>query len=164
MATSIQVDDEVQLALARRAAENGLDLFSPSTPNLILRIEFGLDQSLPSDPIRFPTSSVRSASPDTPENVRSSPRTTGRSHQRIGPRLLREHGLDCAKGYFSKTGIPYQKPSSFPAVFFDINGYCIVNDEVAMQNSPHINVGKQVSIPRGIYSIPGYVRCQHTHS
>ena len=163
MATSIQIDDEVQLALARRAAANGLDIFSPSTPNLVLRIEFGLDQSIPSYSIRPLASSIHSTLPDTPENVGASP-TTGRSHQRIGPRLLREHGLDCEKGYFSKTGIPYQKPNNFPAVFFDINGYFIVDDEAAMQNNPQINVGKQVSIPRGISSVLGYVRCQHTHS
>ena len=33
-----------------------------------------------------------------------------------------------------------------------------------MQNNPYINVGKQISIPKGIYSIPGYTKCQHEHS
>ena len=32
-----------------------------------------------------------------------------------------------------------------------------------MLSNPYINVGKQVSIPRGIDSIPGYTKCPHDH-
>ena len=161
---SIQIDHEVQLALAKRAAEKGLDLFSPSTPNRVLRIEFGLDHISPSDPARPPTNSVHRISSGTPENIGPGQQATSRSHQRIGPRLLREHGLNCEKGYFSKTGIPYQKPDIFPAVFFDPSGYLIVSDEASMRSSPYINVGKQVSIPSGISSLRDYVECKHQHS
>ena len=92
------------------------------------------------------------------------PRSLGRTHQRIGSRLLREHGLNCAKGYFSKTGVPYHKPDNFPAALFDTNGFFIINDEDSMLSNPYINVGKQVSIPRGIDSIPGYTKCPHEHA
>ena len=95
---------------------------------------------------------------------RTRPQVQPRAHQRIGPRLLREHGLDCERGYFHKDGIAYQNPYGFPAVFFDPNGYLIVRDEASMRNNPYINVGKQVSIPRGVHSVPRYVECQHTHS
>ena len=89
--------------------------------------------------------------------------TSVRTHQRIGQKLLREHGLPAQKGYFSKTGIPYQRPSEFPIVLFDPDGYLMVNDLSSLANNPYINVGKQVSIPNGIGSIPGYVTCGHVH-
>ena len=56
-----------------------------------------------------------------------------------------------------------RNPYSFPAVFFDPDGYFVVDNETSMHSNPYINVGKQISIPRGIYSIPGYVRCPHKH-
>ena len=99
-----------------------------------------------------------------PQASIQSPHMPSRTHQRIGPRLLREHGLQCAKGYFSKTGIPFQKPDRFPAAFFDNQGYIIVDDEASMRSNPYINVGKQVSIPKGVHSIPSYVKCEHNHS
>ena len=162
VAISIQVDDEVEQTLAKRAAEEGLALFSPGTPNLVLRIALGLDQSRYSG-----TTSPELDRPTlrtTAKNAVHGPRAQGRTHQRIGPRLLREHGLNCAKGYFSKTGIPYQKPDSFPAALFDTNGFFIVDDEEAMRDNPYINVGKQISIPAGVYSVPGYIKCPHEHS
>ena len=88
---------------------------------------------------------------------------SGRSHQRIGPRLLREHELPARKGYFSKTGVPYSRPDEFPAVLFDPDGYLTVNDESSMRNNPYINVGIRISIPSGISAVPGYVACGHTH-
>ena len=32
-----------------------------------------------------------------------------------------------------------------------------------MHRNPYINAGKQLSIPRGICKIPGYVSCSHEH-
>ena len=101
--------------------------------------------------------------PSTPVSVNRTPMKTVRTHFRIGARLLREHDLSARKGYFSKDGVPYQKPEQFPAVLFDPKGYLIVNDDDSMRRNPYINVGKQVSVPRGIYSVPGYVACGHEH-
>ena len=164
MTASIRVDDEVERALAQRASEEGLALFSPDTPNLVLRILLGLDHSRSPSVVR----SLRSPDNSALSNKLGAPiqdsRTIGRTHQRIGSRLLREHDLNCAKGYFSKTGIPYQKPDNFPVVLFDTNGYVIISDDESMRSNPYINVGKQVSIPNGIDSIPGYTKCQHEHA
>ncbi len=164
MTITIEIDNEVQQALATRASKEGFNLFSPNTPNQVLRILLGVD----TPPILQAVSQLNPERPPTPSssiagtNV-SSP-ASGHSHKRIGPRLLREHRLNCEKGYYSDTGIPYQKPAQFPAVFFDPNGYLIVRDESSMHSNPHINVGKQVSIPGGISRIPGYVKCGHIHS
>ena len=158
---TIQIDEEVQLALANLAVREGLDIFSSDTPNLVLRIELGVGRTAHS-----PTAPTPQEPEDTPMPAtasRTRPQTQLRVHQRIGPRLLREHGLDCERGYFHKDGIAYQNPYGFPAVFFDPGGYLIVKDEASMRNNPYINVGRQISIPRGVYSIPGYVRCSHEH-
>ncbi len=86
-----------------------------------------------------------------------------RTRQRIGSTLLREHGLACRKGYYSKDGVPYQRPVEFPVALFDPGGYLIFPNETAMRSNPDINVGKQVSVPRGISKVPGYHACGHTH-
>ena len=158
MAIGIQIDDEVKHALEQRAIEERLVF---GTPNQVLRIVLGLDQP------RNPDTAQGSASPNPPmpDTVASvSAEGTGRAHLRIGPRLLREHDeLKGRKGYYSKTGVPYQKPDQFPAVFFDPDGYLVVKDETFMRNNPAINVGKQVSVPGGIRSVPSYVSCGHSH-
>ena len=158
MATEIQIDDEVKHTLEQRAIEEKLVF---GTPNQVLRIVLGLDQTQKPDGVQ---ASTMPSSP-MPDSVASfSPEDTGRTHLRIGPRLLREHDeLKGRKGYYSKTGVPYQKPSQFPAVFFDPDGHLVLKDETFMRNNPYINVGKQVSVPGGIRSVPGYVNCGHSH-
>ena len=162
--TTIQIDDDVQRVLADKAIDGGLDLFSPATPNLVLRTVLGLDQSPNRDWTPGPPKNEGAISHDSTTSVDTGSHAPSRTHQRIGPRLLREHGLPCAKGYFSKTGIPFQRPDRFPAAFFDNQGYVIVDDEASMRNNPYINVGKQVSIPKGVHSVPGYIKCGHNHS
>ena len=158
----IPIDPEVQEAIARKASQYGFPVYAPDTPNKVLRVEFGIDQP--------PTQSTPQPKPDNSPAHLSSPPTIGtsaptnrRSHKRIGPRLLREHRLDCEKGYYSDNGIPYQKPAAFPVVFFDPNGYLVVRDRHSLDTNPHINVGAQVSIPGGISKVPGYVKCEHVH-
>ena len=162
MAIAIEIDTEVQQELAMRASKEGINLFSPDTPNRVLRILLEIDQP----PNQSAGKSVLEK-PQVPTNISSSastnPPTRGRAHKRIGPRLLREHRLSCEKGYYSDTGKPYQKPAGFPVVFFDPNGYLVVRDEHSLYTNTYINVGAQVSIPGGISKVPGYVRCEHIH-
>ena len=162
MSITIQVEDEVQRALAGLALKEGMELS--------LRIVLGADeQPTPTPkPERPPAIREPKEHPQVESALdwleRTRPQIHSRTHQRIGPRLLREHSLNCEKGYYSKTGVPYQKPDSFPAVFFDPDGYFIVMDEPSMRSNPYINVGKQISIPKGLNSIPGYIKCAHVHS
>jgi hypothetical protein len=162
MSRQINIDPEVEQALANRAIEEGLGVFSADTPNKILRVILGLDDVPTPVALPRPADQDGTMSPDVRDNVES-PTPTNNAHQRIGSRLLREHGLGYKKGYFSKNGVPYQKPDTFPAVLFDPCGYLIIEDEDSILRNSNINVGKQLSIPRGIRSIPGYVQCPHTH-
>ena len=167
---SIKIDDDVQRALAEKALERRLDLFSIDTPNLVLRSLLSLNEQREWAPAPNPLASVPGPLPASSVSKAGAAggagavlTGTGLSRLKIGSRLLRDHGLPCAKGYFSKTGVPYQKPNGFPAVFFDKDGYCILDNEEFMLSSPGINVGKRVSIPKGLNSLPGYVSCEHTH-
>ena len=166
MPITIQIDAEVQQELAIRASKDGINLFSPDTPNRVLRIIFEIDQP-PTQPALQPEPGSWPEQLPVPSNSSSStstnPPRSEQSRKRFGSRLLREHGLSCKISYFSKTGKPYEKPDVFPAVFFDPNGYFIVRDEHSMHTNPYINVGAKVSIPGGISKIPGYVKCEHIH-
>ena len=157
----IRIDDDVMKRLEDAALRKRRPF---ATHNEILRILLGFDQS----PVQvvLPGSPTSDDSPSDKETVSAITYShdTIRTHQRIGPRLLREHGLPAKKGYFSKTGRPYSNPDAFPAVFFDPDGYLVVRDETSMRNSPYINAGARVSVRGdGISSVPGYVACGHTH-
>ena len=160
---AITIDDDVQIALAEKAIEAKLDLFSPDTPNLVLRSLLGLSEQraggpIPDDPDGglgpFSASTILKARSVAEAALTTVPAGTvtaaavALSRLRIGSRLLREHVLACTKGYFSKTGIPYQKPNGFPAAFFDKYGYRVFDNEESMLITPGVNIGKQVSIPR----------------
>ena len=156
----IRIDDDVM----KRLEDTAIRARRPfATHNDIIRILLGMDQSPGLDTVPVSPAPDNLSSGEEPASIMADSTDTMRTHQRIGPRLLREHGLAAKKGYFSKNGIPYARPDSFPAILFDPDGYVIVNDESSMRNNPYINVGKRVSIPGGISSIPGYVTCGHTH-
>ncbi len=162
MAITIQIDAEVQQELAMRASKEEMDVFSHETPNRILRIILEMDQpSTQAAPLPNQDKPPSTASSSLNDSI--TPQTSDRTHMRIGPALLRQHQLPCKKGYFSKTGKPYQKPYVFPAALFDLNGYLMLNDEASMRSNPHINVGARVSVPEGISRVPSYVRCGHVH-
>ena len=156
----IQIDAEVMRVLEETAIKE----WRPFAPhNEILRILLGLDRSTVPDVAPVSLEPDSSIPEEETVEANTDPQGTVRTHQRIGPRLLREHRLTAEKGYFSKTGVAYAKPSRFPGVLFDPDGYLMVKDEPSMRESPYINVGKAVSIPGGISSVPGYVTCGHTH-
>jgi len=73
---------------------------------------------------------------------------------------LNEHwGVGAAHARYSDDGHWYAKLERFPAALFDVNGYVLFPTEKDYRNSPHLKIGKQISIRKpGISAIPGYVR------
>src|ERR1017187_1032172 len=60
---------------------------------------------------------------------------------------------------YSDDGHWYATLARFPAALFDAGGYVLFATEEEYRTSPHIRVGKQISVPKpGISAIPGYVR------
>lgn len=163
---SIEVDQDVMMFLEGYAisyASRKGTVFGISH-NDILRVILNLDQ--PTDPESY----VEIPGSLNPEDTGSEPARTYPNgatvhlRMRIGNRLLDQHPeLNAKKGYFSKDGKPYEKPRSYPAVLFDTEGYLAIASESHLRSTHGINVSKKVSVPKGISSIQGYVKCNHVH-
>ncbi len=80
-------------------------------------------------------------------------------HMYEGPRLNEAWGVGAAQARYSHDGHWYATLGRFPAALFDAHGYVLFATEEAYLSSPHLNIGKQISVPQpGISGIPGYVR------
>jgi hypothetical protein len=74
-----------------------------------------------------------------------------------GKRLNEEWGVGAKHALYREDGAWYHKLNDFPGAFFDANGYIVFENEAEYSNSEYLQVAKQVSVPDGISSIPGYV-------
>lgn len=77
-------------------------------------------------------------------------------------RLNETWGVGAAQVRYRETGNWYHPLKRFPAALFDLHGYMLFPTEEAYRTSPHIHIGKQISVPNGISAIPGYVRFPDT--
>jgi hypothetical protein len=74
-------------------------------------------------------------------------------------RLRKTWSVQVTQGRYRETGDWYSALTHFPAALFDANGYIIFETEEAYRTSPHISIGKQISVRvPGISAIPGYIR------
>ena len=73
MPATIQIDDEVQATLANLAIERGLDVFSPDTPNIILRGELGVEKATRLSPLPTPHETENETVQSTPRRQTLSP-------------------------------------------------------------------------------------------
>ena len=68
-------------------------------------------------------------------------------------------GIDAAQVRYRDDGHWYATLTRFPAALFDAHGYILFATEVEYRTSPHLKIGKQISVPKpGISAIPGYTR------
>jgi 5-methylcytosine-specific restriction endonuclease McrA len=74
-------------------------------------------------------------------------------------RLKEAWGVSASQVRYSDDGHWYAVLHRFPAALFDAHGYVMFTTAEEYRSSPHIRVGKQISVPKpGISAIPGYVR------
>ena len=162
--TVIRIDDEVMHELRKHAVK--LDLVF-SNPNQVLRRILGLDRRHNQEP------RVQPISPTLVSTQRLDTPLPGKSQSPIrrvtGKRLLREHQdlPQDMRPYADRDGIFYEWPKSFPAILFDDGGFVIFKTEDSMVNAGLYLTAytdtRLVSVPQGISSMPGYVRCGHNH-
>ncbi|MCU1267195.1 MAG: hypothetical protein JWM21_3513 [Acidobacteria bacterium] len=74
-----------------------------------------------------------------------------------GKRLNDEWKVGAKHALYSEEGTWYHKLTEFPGAFFDANGYVVFDSESDYRNCENLQIGKQVNVPDGISSIPGYV-------
>lgn len=58
---------------------------------------------------------------------------------------------------YRENGTWYHHLKAFPGALFDANGYLRFETEHEYKNCKYLQLGKQLSIPGGIASVPGYV-------
>ena len=74
-------------------------------------------------------------------------------------RLNEIWGVGADQVRYSDDGHWYATLARFPAALFDANGYVLFATEQEYRSSPHLSIGKQISVPRpGISAMPNYVR------
>ena len=82
----------------------------------------------------------------------------------IGERLVREHELNCEKGYLNDRGKFYNPVSHFPVALFDTHGYLVVYSGNELKVPPFQDSQRLNVTAPGISAHPHYVRCHgHRH-
>ena len=72
-------------------------------------------------------------------------------------------GVGAAQVRYSDDGHWYATLGRFPAALFDAHGYILFETEEEYRSSPHLHIGKQISVPKpGISAIPGYIRAANS--
>jgi hypothetical protein len=81
-----------------------------------------------------------------------------KSEHNIGKRLNKEWGVNANHALYRENGTWYHNLRHFPGALFDVNGYIIFRTEADYLQCEHLQIGKQLSVPHGISTIPGYIR------
>jgi hypothetical protein len=79
------------------------------------------------------------------------------SDQQRAKELAQRWGLVVRHALYRRTGTWYHRLRQFPGALLDEHGYVIFESEEAFNACPQLQVRKQVSAPKGIKRIPGYV-------
>src|SRR5882724_11950293 len=80
-------------------------------------------------------------------------------------RLNEAWGVGASQVRYSNDGHWYATLTRFPAALFDAHGYVLFATEEQYRTSPHISIGKEISVRKhGVSGIPGYIRGINSHS
>lgn len=63
---------------------------------------------------------------------------------------------------YRSDGTWYHQLREFPGALFDSNGYVLFNTPEELNRNPYLQIGKQITIPAGISSLPEYVKVADT--
>lgn len=160
----IQIDYDVLRELQRRAVDLGLVFGSP---NDVLRCVLELDEKSSSARGVDARSIDHDVAAATMPASRSKP--IRRTRTASGSVLLRQHQevgeihLEVKRGLYHRDGRGFAQSNEYPVAFFDPEGYVIIKSEQDISDNPRIEVGANVAVRDGIRSLPGYVRCEHSH-
>ena len=80
----------------------------------------------------------------------------------IGRRLNREWNVGARHALYSERGTWYHHLQRFPGALFDCFGFVVFETEEEYKQCQFLNHGKQLNVPGGISSIPGYVSVPST--
>ncbi len=84
-------------------------------------------------------------------------------HRRTGDDCKKEWNIPAQQARYRENGTWYHTLEHFPAALCDANGYVLFKTERAYRDCGHLQIRKQVTAPRGIVKIPGYVMMKTSH-
>jgi 5-methylcytosine-specific restriction enzyme A len=69
-------------------------------------------------------------------------------------------GVNAQHALYREDGRWYHVLQRFSGALFDAHGYIVFETECAFRSCPHLSIGEEVNVthPKGIAAIPGYVR------
>lgn len=156
----IRVDEDVMQRLQSLAVEFGLVFGSP---NDVLKRVLEINDD------RRAIDIVNRELPSNMQRRRARRRATA-----SGSVLLREHiangEIDAGVrlGYYHLRGRTYTKSfyeaDEYPVALFDAEGYVIIGSSQEIDGNPTISISANINVMNNIESLPGYVRCDHTHN
>jgi 5-methylcytosine-specific restriction protein A len=85
-------------------------------------------------------------------------RTKAKINRDKALRLKETWGVAAAQVRYRENGNWYHTLAHFPAALFDAHGYVIFATEEEYLTSPHIRIGKEISVRSGISALPSYIR------
>ena len=153
MAPTIRIDDEVYAWLQ----ENGKPF--EDTPNSVLRRLAGLDLSTQEPKQGSTTDGTNDEKTHgSGSSISSRGATMGRRPIQItGRQLNDEWQVGARHALFHSAGCWYNNLERFPGARFEPNGYVLFQTKEDYTNCPHLRIGKETNVPKGISSIPNYV-------
>ncbi|MCW3096758.1 MAG: endonuclease [Chthonomonadaceae bacterium] len=72
--------------------------------------------------------------------------------------LNKQWDINAHHALYRATGNWYHHLTDFPGALIDESGYVLFETKEAYQTCKYLQLGKEVSVPRGISTIPGYIR------
>ena len=139
---TIRIDDDVYRWLKSLATP------FEDNPNSVLRRVAGIE--------RGPARTSGKIEEEAESNANES-RGTDMKRPR-GKVLSEEWGVVANHSLYSEYGNFYENLRDFPGALWDQHGYVLFRTERDYVESPYLQKGKKLNVPRGISSIPGYNR------
>lgn len=153
MSPTIRIDDEVYGWLQEHARP------FEDTPNSVLRRFAGLDKdeevAVEIHPNSSQTRNNEDVEPPTPSRIKT---RSAWPRMKMGQLLNDEWKVGARHALYHKDGHWYNNLQEFPGALFDPDGCIIFETEEEYRNSSYLNIGQQTNVPKGISSIPGYIR------
>lgn len=79
-----------------------------------------------------------------------------------GVELNQRWGVNAAQAFYRETGNWFHRLERFPGALFDANGYILFGTREEYEACEALQIGKELGVPSGIASIPGYVEMRST--
>ena len=144
MCPTIRIDDEVYGWLKTQAVP------FDDTPNSVLRRLAGFETE------EATTTSATDAKRTSPR--RGKDYSGRRSPMASGSELIKKWNIPVRQARFHRNGNWYEQLTKFPAALCDPKGYVVFETKEEYRNCQQLTLRKQVNVPSGISSIPGYVQ------